>query len=58
MAATNTAAPTTTIQDEEEKIRFQMELEFVQLLANSSYLNCKTSLFATHNVRFGTTQVF
>ncbi len=24
----------------DEKIRFQTELEFVQLLANSAYLNC------------------
>ena len=24
----------------DEKIRFQVELEFVQLLANPSYLNC------------------
>jgi mediator of RNA polymerase II transcription subunit 31 len=36
----NNANSTTTIIDkEEEEIRFQTELEFVQLLANPSYLN-------------------
>ena len=30
-----------SISEAEEKIRFQVELEFVQCLANPKYLNCK-----------------
>lgn len=27
--------------DDQQKLRFQVELEFVQCLANPNYLNCK-----------------
>lgn len=32
---------TTEAQEDPEKYRFQVELEFVQCLANPQYLNCK-----------------
>ncbi len=51
----------TEAQEDPEKYRFQVELEFVQCLANPHYLNCKSAhprgFFPVRNVHKCTTDV-
>lgn len=41
MFAVDKAAAKSGETDEQQRVRFQVELEFVQCLANPNYLNCK-----------------
>lgn len=36
--------------DDQQRLRFQVELEFVQCLANPNYLNCKYTIYLIKDI--------